>query len=118
MSEDFMKVNDLTTFTRKANLKVKVVEKGESRDVVSNKGGSTYTVADALVADETGCVILSLWGEDIKKFEVGDVIEIKNGYVKPFRGSIRLNIGRYGEAEKMDEDIPNVNTENNVSERT
>jgi len=31
---------------------------------------------------------------------------------------MRLNIGRYGQTEKIEEDIPEVNTENNLSEKT
>ena len=118
MSDEYVKVNDLTSFSRRVNLKVKVIEKQEPKSVVSSKDGSTYTVAEALIADETGCVLLNLWNEDVKKFNVGDVLEIKNGYVKPFRGSIRLNIGRYGEANIIEEDMAKVNSENNVSERT
>jgi len=30
---------------------------------------------------------------------------------------MRLNIGRYGQTEKIEEDIPEVNTENNLSEK-
>lgn len=117
MFEDFMKVEDLRTYSRRANVKVKVVRKDESKTVVSKRNGNTYRVAEALVGDETGCVLLNLWNEDIDRFEVGDVIEIRNGYVKLFRGSMRLNIGRYGEARKIEEDMPEVKTENNLSER-
>lgn len=118
MFEEFTKVEDLKTYTIRANLRVKVVTKGEPKSVVSRKDGVTYKVAEALVGDETGCVLLNLWNEDIDRFEVGDVIEIRNGYVRLFRGSMRLNIGKYGEARKVEEDIAEVNTENNLSERT
>lgn len=117
MFESFMKVEELRTYSRKANVKVKVVSKDEPRTVVSRRDGNTYRVAEALVGDETACILLNLWNEDIDRFEVGDVIEIKNGYVKLFQGSMRLNIGRYGEARKLEEDIPEVNTESNLSEK-
>ncbi|MFQ6081497.1 MAG: single-stranded DNA-binding protein, partial [Candidatus Bathyarchaeia archaeon] len=81
------------------------------------RDGSTHQVAEALVGDETGCILLNLWDEDIGRFEVGDVIQIRNGYVRLFRGSMRLNIGRYGEAERLEEEMAEVNTENNLSER-
>jgi len=118
MSDEFMKVGDLKTYSRRVNVKVKVLSKTEPREVTSSRSGSTFHVAEALVGDETGCVLLDLWDDDIKKFEEGEVISIRNGYVKLFRGSMRLNIGRYGQAEKIEEDIPEVNTENNLSERT
>ena len=118
MSEEFMKVENLKTYSRRVNVKVKVLSKTESREVTSKRSGSTFNVAEALVGDETGCVLLDLWDDDIEKFDEGDVINIRNGYVKLFGGSMRLNIGRYGQAEKIEEDIPEVNTENNLSEKT
>ena len=118
MSEEFMKVENLKTYSRRVNVKVKVLSKTESREVTSKRSGSTFNVAEALVGDETGCVLLDLWEDDIEKFDEGDIINIRNGYVKLFRESMRLNIGRYGQAEKIEEDIPEVNTENNLSEKT
>jgi len=35
--------------------------------------------------------------------------------VNLFRGSLRLNIGRYGSAEKVEQEIDEINTENNLS---
>ena len=121
MLEDFVKVEDLKTYTRRANLRVKVVSNGEPKGVVSRRYGTSHEVAEAcmhaLVGDETGCILLNLWDDDIGRFEVGDVIRIRNGYVRLFRGSMRLNIGKYGEAEKLEEETAEVNTENNLSER-
>jgi len=118
MSEEFMKVENLKTYSRRVNVKVKVLSKTETREVTSRRSGSTLNVAEALIGDETGCVLLNLWEDDIEKVDEGDVITIRNGYVKLFKGSMRLNIGRYGQTEKIEEDIPEVNTENNLSEKT
>ncbi len=118
MFEDFMKVEDLRIYNRRMNVKVKVVSKGEPKTVVSRNNGSTYRVAEALVGDETGCILLNLWNDDIDRFEVGDVIEIRNGYVKLFKGFMRLNIGKNGEAKKVDEEPSKVNIDNNLSDRT
>jgi replication factor A1 len=115
--EDFIKVEDLKTYTRRANLRIKIVSKSEPKNVISKRYGSTHQVAEALVGDETGCILLNLWDEDIGRFRVGDVIQIRNSYVKLFRGSMRLNIGKYGEAEMLEEEMAEVNTENNLSER-
>ena len=47
----------------------------------------------------------------------GDTIQIQNGYVKLFRGNMRLNVGRYGSYTKQEEsEIEEVNTENNLSD--
>lgn len=117
MSEPLIKVGDLRTYSRRVNIIAKIIEKGEERDVTSRSDGSVHRVAEALTGDETGSVLLTLWDDDIDRFEVQDVIKISNGYVNLFRGSMRLNIGRFGTAEKIEEEMDTVNTENNLSEK-
>ena len=113
MSEEYVKIGDLKSYSRRVNVRVRVVETGEPRTVASG-----HRVAEALVGDNTGCILLTLWDKAIEDISVDDVIGIKNGYVNTFRGSMRLNVGRYGTREKIEEEIPEVNTENNLSERT
>jgi len=110
-----MKVGELRTYSRRVNLVVKIVEKGEEREVFSRSDGRSHRVAEALIGDKTASVLLTLWDDNIDRFEVSDVIQISNGYANLFRGSLRLNIGRYGTAEKVDQEVEEVNTENNLS---
>ncbi len=111
----FVKVDALKPHLRNVNVTAKVVNIGESRSVTSRRDVSVHRVTEALVGDETGCVLLTLWDDKIRAFNNGDVIEVKNGYTSLFRGFLRLNIGRYGTAEKVDKEIGEVNTENNLS---
>ena len=53
-------------------------------------------VADAVVADETGSIKLTLWNEQIDQVDVGNKIKIENGYVTSFKGEIQLNVGKFG----------------------
>ena len=115
MSEALIKVGELRTYSRRVNLVAKIMERGEEREVFSRSDGSSHRVAEALVGDETASVMLTLWDDDIDRFEVGDVVQISNGYANLFRGSLRLNIGRYGSAEKVDVEFDEVNTDNNLS---
>jgi len=128
LSEDFIerprpqavdvKIGELTPNSRAVNVTAKVVSKGEVRSTTSGRDYSAHRVVDALVGDETGCVYLNLWDDNIDKVKEGDVLKIKNGYVNLFRGNIRLNIGRYGSFEVVTEPIiKEVNTENNVSSK-
>ena len=120
MSEEeieFAKVDALKPSLRNVNVTMKVVDIGEPRSVTSRRNHSVHRVAEALVGDETGCVLLNLWEDQISAFTNGDVIEVKNGYTSLFRGSLRMNIGRQGTAEKVDRDIGEVNTENNLSKK-
>jgi replication factor A1 len=115
--ETYTKVGNLKPSLRNLNIVVKVVDLGEPRGVHSRKTGSEHRVAEALVGDETGSVLLSLWDDQINRFLSGDVVEIKNGYTSLFHGSLRLNIGRYGEAAKVDKEIEGVDTDNNLSNK-
>jgi len=114
---EIVKVEALKPGLRNVNVTVKVVDIGEPRSVTSRKDASVHRVAEALVGDETGCVLLTLWDDQINAFNNGDVVEVKSGYTSLFRSFLRLNIGRYGTAEKVDRDIGEVNTENNLSEK-
>lgn len=116
MEEELTKVSELTPTSKGVNLKVKVVGKTEPREVVSRKDGSIHRVAEAIVGDETGIILMTLWDARIDEVEVGDVLKIVNAFVTLYRGSMRLNIGRYGTIIKLEgEDIEDVNEENNLS---
>lgn len=113
-----VKISELTPDSRAVNVTAKVVSKGEVRSTTSGRDYSTHRVVDALVGDETGCIYLNLWDDNINKVNEGDTLNIKNGYVNLFRGYMRLNIGRYGSFEIVQESqIKEVNTENNMSSK-
>lgn len=117
MSDYMTKIGELRTYSRRVNLMAKVLEVGEPREVSSSSDGRLHQVAEALIGDPTGTVLLTLWDEYVDKFSEGDVIKVENGYAGTFRGKLRLNIGKYGNAENVDEKIEGVETENNMSER-
>lgn len=111
-----VKVGELTPASRAVNVVAKVVSKSEVRNITSGRDYAAHRVCDALVGDETGCVYLTLWDDNIDKINEGDTVNIKNGYVNLFRGNIRLNVGRYGTLEVAEEALAGeVNTENNLS---
>lgn len=95
---------------------VQVVEKLDEREVTVRSSGRQHRVAEFLIGDETGSVILTLWDEAIDKLEMGKVYLLKNGYVSTFRNSMRVNTGKYGSIEPTDATME-ANTENNVSEK-
>ena len=112
------KVSELTPASRAVNVKAKVVSKTEVRNIAAGRDGAPHRVSDALVGDETGCVYLTLWDDNIDKVKEGDSITVGNGYVTLFRGNMRLNIGRYGTLEIAKEPLEvEVNTENNMSSK-
>ena len=113
-----VKVGDLTQYSRSVNTVVKVISKTEPREVTSRADQSAHKVCEALVADETGSVYMTLWDEKIDELEDDSVIAVTNGYINLFRGSMRLNLGRYGSYEVLEEaPFEDVNLDNNLSSK-
>lgn len=110
-----IKIGDITPESRHINLHGKVIEKADPR-TVQFQDGSEHKVCEILLADETGCVSLSLWDEDIEKVQKGSVISIKNGYVSIFRNTMQLNAGKYGQIEPSDVKITKINRDKNLSD--
>jgi replication factor A1 len=89
-------IKDLKDGMKRVSVEAKVVEKGDPREVRSRFKDETYRIVDAVVADETGSIKLTLWNEQIEQVNVGDNIKIDNGYVTSFKGETQLNVGKFG----------------------
>jgi replication factor A1 len=117
-SVETSKVEDLNSYSRRVYTVVKVVSKTEPLEVTSRNDMSTHRVAEAFVGDETGNVYLTLWDDVLDEVEEGMVLNIKDAYINLFRGSMRLNLGRYGSYEVLDEaPFEEVNMNNNLSSK-
>ncbi len=115
---DMVKIGNLTQYSRKVYTVAKVISKTEEREVTSRSDMSTHRVAEALVADETGSIYLTLWDDVLDAVEDDQIMDIKDAYVNLFRGSMRLNLGRYGSYELMDEaPFDDVDLDNNLSSK-
>lgn len=108
-------VKDMNENSKNVNATLKVIEIGEVKDIQSRFGNKR--VCEVKVADSTGCILLSLWDDQIGKIAAGDTISIQNGYISVVRNSMRLNIGKYGKMLLSEETITEVNTENNISDK-
>src|SRR2546426_9287815 len=106
------KIKDLSPSTKQVSLLAKVVSVGERRTIDSKFGGGSRTLCEAIVGDETGTVIFSLWEAQVGQVASGDVVQVNNGYVSLVRGRMRLNVGKYGTLEKVLHEIPDVNRTN------
>lgn len=110
------KISELNPSSRAVNVLAKLVSKSEVRNVAAGRDGEPHKVSDAMVGDETGCIYLTLWDDNIEKVKDGDTIMIKNGYINLFRGNMRLNVGRYGTLEISETPLAGeVKSENNMS---
>ena len=91
-----MEIKDLRDGMKRIDVEAKVVEKGQPREVKSKFKEETYRIVDAIIADLTGSIKLTLWNEQADAVNVNDNIQIENAYVTSFKGDIQLNIGKFG----------------------
>ena len=110
-------IEELKPGERELELVFKVVSKGEPNEVTSKFDGSTHKVSDVVIGDSTGVVVMTLWDDSIENVEVDGVYKLENGYTSMFKNSLRVNVGKYGKLEKVEESIDSVNESNNVSEK-
>jgi len=88
-------IRDLRSGMRQVNLKARVLEIPRPK-LVFTRFGNYASVANALIADETGTVRLCLWNEQIDSIAIGDTIQVQNARMSTFRGERQLNIGKNG----------------------
>jgi replication factor A1 len=97
-------IKDLQPGMSQVNLKVKILEIEESKQVVT-RHGNLAKVAKALIADETGTIKLCLWNRQIASVSTGDTVQIENDQLSKFRGEKLMNLGKKGT-------LSNINFEN------
>ena len=115
---EYTKVKELKPNFEDVNMIVKVVSVGSPIMIISRRSGKPHRIAEALVGDETGSVILTLRDEMIENFKTDDVLEIRGGYTTLYKGSLRLNVEKTGDIRKTDRKIETVNVKNNISQVT
>jgi len=102
LEEYICRLPAMKTSTREArsrNYKIdiiaQVLEVSEPIQITTRSGFYAY-LANALIADETGTINLSLLGSQIKEVALNDVIQIENAHVAWFRGRRQLRVGKHG----------------------
>jgi replication factor A1 len=96
-----MKISELKAGTSNVTITAVVSQKDESREVVT-KYGKRLNVANVVLKDDSGTIAMSLWGNDISTVNVGDTIEVSNGYVNEFRGNPQLSTGKFGKIKVLE----------------
>ena len=96
-------VRGLEDGARGVTIRVRVLRREDPR-VVKTRDGKEHRVVDVLVGDITGITTLVLWDDMIDQVSDGDIADIRNGYVNRFKGRLRLNVGKNGELERVEDD--------------
>ena len=96
-----MKVLDLKPGMSHVNISVKVLNTTESKQAVTS-AGVDHEILELEVGDKSGPIKLVLWDENIiAGLKKGDAVKIENGFVTSFKGTWRINVGRYGTITKI-----------------
>lgn len=105
------KISELTVGQGSVEVEATIKELEETKTF--NKFGRDLKVRNAVIEDDSGSIKLTLWNDDVDKFNVGDKIKLSNGYVNEFQDEKQLTAGKFGKIEKAGEgesDIPTDST--------
>jgi len=105
-----LSIRDLRAGMTQVNLRAKVLEILKPK-VVFTRFGQYASVANALIADDTGTIQLCLWNDQIDSIAAGDTIQIANAKASTFGGQRQLRIGKNGTLNSVEE--PLMPTEGN-----
>ncbi|MEM4336426.1 MAG: DUF2240 family protein [Candidatus Woesearchaeota archaeon] len=92
--EKKIKIHDLNPGMRGVEVVGRVVKKFELREFNVNE--RIGKVASFFIGDETGTIRVALWGEiaeTLRSIQEGDIVKIKNGYVKLNNNFKELHLG-------------------------
>lgn len=95
-----MKIKDIQIRQGNVELVGKIKEKGDAREF--EKFGKSGKVCNAVLADDSGEVKLTLWNEQADQVNVGDTVKISNGWVGEYQGEKQLSTGKFGKLEVVD----------------
>ncbi|NHI83677.1 MAG: hypothetical protein EAX81_05190 [Candidatus Thorarchaeota archaeon] len=113
-----MKINEIEAGTNVDEVVVRVVSVAPPR-IVQTRGGRKTQLTEVLVADDTGTVILSLWGfGEGSDISAGMIARIRDGWAKEWQGKIQLSLGRSGKLEIVDDDgtLPSISELSTMSQ--
>lgn len=117
----YVKVQDLTPGSQGHNLVLQVVSIAPTVEK-KRYDGSTSRIAEAVLADETGCVTFTARNDQIDMLKEGLVVVVRNSNADIFNGFMRLNVTQWGKLSLHPDGIastppppPSVNTDNNIS---
>ena len=94
-----MKIKDLKPNQNATLDEVEVAEVGEVRQF--EKFGKSGRVCNLKITDKSGSAEVTLWNDEVEKFQVGDKLKITDGWVKEWNGKVQVSSGKNGKIEKI-----------------
>ena len=91
-----MNISELNVGMKSVNIKGKILELSDPREVMSRFSSRLNRVATAVLSDDSGKINLTLWNDQIDTVKPNDTVAVENGYVTEFREVKQLNVGKFG----------------------
>jgi ssDNA-binding replication factor A large subunit len=101
-----LKIESLRVGMKKINVTGEVLQTAEPSKV-HTQFRDNAVVSNAVIADETGKILLCLWDQQIGAVHKGDSIEIKNAHVAMFKGEKQLRLGKNGSITILEKPLGN-----------
>jgi len=96
-----MKINELKPGMNNVEIKAKITELTEPREIMT-KFGTVTTLTEATLEDESGSIKMVLWGKQSEGIEKGSEVEVTGGFTKEFRDVLQVGIGRNGSIKTVE----------------
>ena len=105
----------LTPYSQNFTVTFKVLRISEPRRVTTKRTGKAHLVANAVIADSTGKIDLTLWNWDVDEVERGKVYTLEGGRVDVYEESMRIVKERSGKYLIVEDLELEINTNLNMS---
>jgi len=92
-----MEIKELQAKQGKVDITVEIAEKEEPKEF--SKFGMSGKLCNCKAKDDSGEIKLTLWNDQVELVNVGDKVQITNGYVSEYKGELQLSTGKYGKIE-------------------
>ncbi|CAL5219912.1 g1842 [Coccomyxa viridis] len=99
----FTTIAQLRPDTSGHNLTVKVLSQRLVLQRPSRPNTKPATIAECLVGDPTGCIILTARNEQVEFMEEGHFLTLRNAKIDMYKGSMRLAVNQWGVIERAPE---------------
>lgn len=92
-----MEIKDLQAKQGKVDITVEIASKEEPKEF--QKFGMNGKLCNCMAKDDSGEIKLTLWNDQVDQVNVGDKVQITNGYVSEYKGELQLSTGKFGKIE-------------------
>jgi ssDNA-binding replication factor A large subunit len=93
-----MKINEIQEKQPVKQLSAVVITVANPRKVRTKTGEEVY-LTEAVIADDTGAINLTLWDSKVLLQE-GDRILLSNGWAYKYKDRLQIGLGKYGKIKK------------------